>query len=605
MSLFTTLPGYNEWRAGDDIASPNTVCYPAQPGDPGSATRITTLYQRGWGGGADSITSITGDGFVRFRVLGLPEGIAAGFGVHPSVLEPLADPETGPFDGGWAKLYRPQYIRFGFLFAGTTIRLIVDGVALTTPTIPYTVGQATLIQVTRSGGNIIFQINDWSHTVPNSSTPFVLRAAMFGPADFIEDPVIGGAQTLLSLDANVGFQVSYDGALIARVGYQTAGDFAVNDEFVIRARSGRAGYIVQGGSALQRNLSETGSVGFTAELRLAEDIVEVDLPPLAMLASDYPYCEVQATLPPLQMAADAGNLGLGTDASFTAELTLPPLIMQTLSITGGVINAELTLPPLDALSSDYFYTEIDTSLPPLWTFSDDKVGPDEWFVDETVLVGGFFLTPVQFFATIHDGLQITPTLTVALVFDSAVYDALLLDDTMSFEEVLFAIIRAGLALNSNTLAGTPAEAQYAINLDTGAATRYTNFRFVQYAHTRGATYAARKDGVFVLRPGDDDGDAIDALVRFGTRDFNTRSIKRVDQVYLGMHKVTGQVFVRVSGDGGQEYIYEAVGRTATHRATIGKGIQARHWDMDLILVDAGSAELDFVEFDVSVSPRRW
>lgn len=597
MSLYTTQPLINSWDEQDSVSSGNTVCYPAVPGDPGVAATVKTVYQRGWGGGADSIRSITGDGYVRFKVPRIPEGVAAGFGLHPDQLQVLTD-SFSPF-------YRPQYIQYGFLFAGATIRVIEHGVVRSDVTVPYTPAAATFIEVRRSGGEIQYKVNDWTLTVANSDDEFVLRAAMFGPADFVEDPEIGDAYTLTGLDTAVAFAAAIGARYSGNVGFVATGDIAVNDEFHVLARRGRVGFSTTGTSNVTFQLLDDASVGHSASVSFATTGAELELPELVMLASDYFYLEGDMSLPELTVSGEAFGAGV-LGAGFSGDLTLPPLVMSAVSYTGGVLTASLEF-ELDMLSSDYFYLEGVMELPPLWTYSDDLYGPDEWAMDDTLfLAGGFGTDPIVYGYITSDGLELGQMVfEVAIVFDDLMYESLMIGSSMSFIDIVNALLEADALSLSSALSLNAAEAQYAVNLDTGATTRYSNFRFLQYARAGERLFGVKSDGVYAIQGTSDDGDPIQALVRFGTRNFNATQMKRVDAVYLGIQNQTGAVYIRVKGDDGTEYTYQAIPRTGAHRASVGKGIKARLWTMDLILVDAGSAELDYVEFDVSVAPRRW
>jgi hypothetical protein len=144
--------------------------------------------------------------------------------------------------------------------------------------------------------------------------------------------------------------------------------------------------------------------------------------------------------------------------------------------------------------------------------------------------------------------------------------------------------------------------QYGVNAASGALTRYQGFGFTHYARSGQELYGAKADGVYRIRGGDDDGVAIAATIDFGESLLDTARLKSINALYFGAD-TDGAMYVRLRADG-IEHTYPVVPKGGNARATPGRGMEGRAWQVLLEVEDATHLDLDMVEIRLGASARR-
>ncbi|MNN47597.1 hypothetical protein D3C81_1620250 [compost metagenome] len=142
-----------------------------------------------------------------------------------------------------------------------------------------------------------------------------------------------------------------------------------------------------------------------------------------------------------------------------------------------------------------------------------------------------------------------------------------------------------------------------MNVLTRALSQYQGFAFDAFANVNQLLYACRSDGVYLVRPGDDNGDAIDAFVDFGATDFGLTTVKGLDAVYLGA-TTDGQLFVRLRNET-SDRLYRVKQRGPIMRSDPAKGASGRIWNIALEVAAATDFELDLIEVLATPTGRRW
>lgn len=204
---------------------------------------------------------------------------------------------------------------------------------------------------------------------------------------------------------------------------------------------------------------------------------------------------------------------------------------------------------------------------------------------------------------LHEGIGITDTLDFYLVVNLDAYEAIAVGDEMGLSSIIQLAINERMAISGSSAVARREALQYAVNATTGALSTYQNFGFKQFATAAGQTYAITDNGLFKLSGDTDNGDLLNATIDFGATDFGSANLKRVSSVYTGVN-TDGEVYVRVTGDEGQEIIYRVVTEPNECRVKTAKGLAARHWRVRLELTDASYADLDNLEIEIGVSQRR-
>lgn len=545
---YTTSPTVPEYST---TPSTSPVCYPAVPEQLGTQASVTYTAINGWNGGGRSIDPLTGDGAFRFQVSGVPSAVVVGLSG--------ADTSTLPNEPSHA-----------FYVHGTTVEVLESGVSVATSATPH--AYATPLAISRSAGTVTYLHGDWSYTSAVASVgDQYLDAAIYASGDYVDNP-----------------------ELLAPLALNGRAVGTLPPLFGVSLGEGVTSYSLAAG-ILPALFG--GSTGLTGEVGGAT----ASLPLLLARASDYPYSAAEGSLPLLSAYGDGGFPQVSL---ITAVGALPPLAAWSYSYTGEVGSASGSLPLLAAQGSDRSdYGAASGSLPALLgmgltlpDFGDNRA-------DNSFLVAGDFYTSTRRpSGYAQSALTVQDSYTLSMLVDGQVFDSLALSDSTSAYRLLTALAQSGLLLGTDSSTGNVA-AQYAVNALSNALTTYDGFDFLQFARTDAAVYAVRSDGLYRLRPGDDNGSPISVYVDFGETDFGSVKAKTVEQVFLGL-STDGDVLVTLRSDD-VERTYRAIQRGPLLRVNGARGVTARRWNLTLEVVDATELELDTVEQLVAVSTRRW
>lgn len=551
--VFQTHP---VWRPGGVVET--YVCLPADPGQQGAPAQTTYTPIAGWNSGARSVAPLLADGRFEFNVKSGAVGVMVG--LVPRDVSTL-----------------PSEATHAFYIAGDTIKVYESGVEVLTVPEPHVETETFTIE--RSGVVVTYKYGAWTHT---SSVPAVdqqfLDASLYFTGDTVFDPALV-----------LGAGVEGDGyaalrpvnVLASDLDYGTDGGDAVGYARV-------APVVVQG--QVNNIVIGTSLATLRSVQTFSSDISR--------------YAEGSATLAPVTAN---GEDGIEVPAFSYGYATLWPLSAVGVGLTGELGSATATLRAVDVLASNYpvGYGQAYSTLQPLDIVNATLVLPED---DLPVAMSGvgmydFYFTDERVQAQINDGLSLTDALLAVVSITDTTFDMLELRDALTFTQVVESIIRSGLAITGDNSAAQRAAVQYAVNVLTGGLSTYNGFEFDRFAQTSTQVYGSRADGVYVLRPGDDNGLPINIEVDFGADDFATPAAKAVEAVYLGM-ATDGQAYLRTNNDG-EEHLYRVVQRGPIMRSVMAKGVTGRRWNLKLEVVDATQFELDLVEVIVGVRARRW
>jgi hypothetical protein len=293
---------------------------------------------------------------------------------------------------------------------------------------------------------------------------------------------------------------------------------------------------------------------------------------------------------------------------------IPPMGGFSTGLTGTQGDVAATLPTMLGVSADYAYSFVAATFPAM-------TGEASW-VDEndfrTISSELRMGSPVSNMQRVSDAvvshLALISTLNGVLFISDAVYDALVVGDTIASRQSAMDTIGAMLLLGTglvqtNETDLTPqqvasrAPTQYAVNITTGALTTYTGYDFLRYATAGQTSFGAKADGVYRIRPGDDDGAPRPVYIDFGTLLVDSPLVKSIEMVNLAVD-TDGQVFVRLV-TGHSDKLYRVVSRQEASRAVTSRGVGGRSWNVSLEVEDSTDFVLDMVELSVATSSRRW
>ena len=534
------------------------VCFPAQPEIRGTLATTTYTAITGWNGGARSINQLDADGHYEFQIRDVPSGTVVGLSI--------TDASTLPSE--------PTHAIYAH---GTTIDILESGVVVHTAPVAHVYANTYRIQ--RVGLTVRYSGPGWSYEslTPAAGARF-LDTSLYASGEYVDNPKL----TLLA------FSGTASGSLAAMQGYGYEGAYA-EAYGSLSALSGGAGVVLV-----------TQAAG--------------SLRALTGVASQGAYTHGGGTLKPLAGTAEGGypqvNLIVGVGS-------LAPLVGVSLGLTGEVGTVVATLGKLGGWASEGPYAEAFGTLGAMRGYADSGwPQPGETYSNDVALLGDFFLAQDVQLGSITSSLDVADFFDDVIIIEDAIYDSLMLSDSVTATQAIEAVIAMSLLLGNDisnlidsqetSAAGRligAEPAQYAVNVLTNALTNYSGFNFSAFASVDQTLYGAKTDGVYRARAGDDDGTRLNAYVDFGTTDFGAPTVKSVEAVYMGV-ATDGELYARME-TGTHSRLYRVVPRGDMMRAKPAAGVHARLWNVSLEIVDATEFELDLVEIKVGVSSRRW
>ena len=167
-------------------------------------------------------------------------------------------------------------------------------------------------------------------------------------------------------------------------------------------------------------------------------------------------------------------------------------------------------------------------------------------------------------------------------------------DLLVYEDMYAVVIAESDLLVSDTFFG------WAMNLTTGAISKFDNYNFNSLTMTLGAD----KEGIHYLYGDTDNGAAIAGLVETGKLDHDVDYLKRVTDVYLS--KDGGKAKLTVSTENSTEvtYRFRSTDKLEPIKANAAKGAKGKYWQYKLENVAGSVFETDEIEVVVQPLSRR-
>lgn len=543
--VYQRVPAHTEYQK---------VCFPAKPAVSAIPAKVTYTAVTGWNAGANSKTALVGDGYVEFSVSSHPFGVVVGIS-----------------SGNRSSL--PNEQSHAFYIHGNTVDVLEDGRAVATAVITH--NSSRRYRIERSGNTVRMLVDGWSRTSwTQSAGPVVLDASLYASGDYVESPVVMASPT--SMGAAAG---------------------------TIRALTGRAGVAAY--------CEASGTIGpLSGEATaLPYAFAKGQILALSGVAADRPYGSAVGIIPALTGEA-IGGFPQVSIASVVGAIA--PLTGVGVGFSGEIGSAAGAIGPLVGQAADRPYGAAVGSIAALTGFAEEGLGPFESFFSSGLVIGNAFTSPLQASDVITSKLVIGNAFVDGVVAGDVFFNTLIIGSSFTSEYAVEEYFQSGLRIGSRFISDTELDgiegqlarerAQYAVNQNTGAPTQYVGFDFSGFAWTGTQLYGSRPDGVYLVRPGDDDGQALSGMIDFGASDYGTSQAKRVDSVYFGMH-TDACVTLRLATDSG-DHRYPVSRNGPMSRAVGAKGASGRLWNMRLDFEEATHFELDTTEALVGASTRR-
>lgn len=521
------------------------TCYPAIAARPGSPARTEQKDNFAWNSGARSITPVPNDGYVSAAVGDNPVGVQVGFGPRN-----FAGLYSEASHSVVVRRDEATIVEFGYTAAG-----------------PFPA--PSTIEVRRQRGQVSYLLDGvevYSSAIGSAGEAYMV-AGLYATGDFVDSPSIGALANMVA-------------------------ELRVPAVAVAIADDDNVSWVV----------TETAPVALAAQL---DRIVGVDqfscvLPAVIAIAADAPLSRVMAKLPGPTIAAE---LGLAEEVPTNMVAMLPPLTLSATLMTGQSLSFshQVKLAFVAADVDDYAFVRAELPVHLKIAAVAPYLPEDVADGSDAVALYDFAGLDVGLLLIAMDGLEVSSSAELTLVLELTAMDGLSIAESASLGSVVEMLAMEQVAVFSDTSIARRQALQYAMNIATGAPTRYEGFDYLAFATVDQVTYALKADGLYRL------GDATEplerALVDFGATDLGSSNAKRMESAYLGL-RTDGEVFLRVRADAGHEQVYRACGVTDTLRARLAKGVVGRTWNIKLELVDPSFAEVDSIELFVGVSQRR-
>lgn len=534
------------------------ICVPAVPEQ--TAVPATTSYTAivGWNAGGRSIEPIAQDGYFEFKVSPGPIGVVVGL-VSQNISTLPSEPTHA------------------FYAHGTQVDIIESGTVVATA--PGAFSSAKPMRISRSGVQVTYTYDGWTYeSAEPSYNPQFLDAALYYTGDSVVDPIVvqgsGGVGTV-------------DATLPSLSGLASDYDYGVDGDY------GQTYATLQ---PLEGVAQATNTAVFSASGTLAA---------MSGMAADFALSYGQVEGSTAALTGDATG-GFPAPAFVYGYGVVSSMSGNSVALVGEIGEAAGFTAVMAGMATDFDapWGQASGTLPSLQgnavltTPAADLPRLQQGFV-----LGDSYFAPLVARETIREGLQLSGEFDATVIVTDSFMDGLIMQDTYTVSQAIQAIVEAGLLL-SGANDPTAIPVQYAVNTLTGALSTYQGFDFRGFARTGGQTYAARADGLYRVRAGDDDdGEPITVDIDLGADGFGVPNAKTIDAVYLGM-ATDGQVYLRANVDG-DERRYRVVQRDHMMRALLARGVTGRRWNLALEVVDATEMELDLVEILVAVNQRRW
>lgn len=576
------------------VQEPAKPAIPPRPPTPARPARAVYNFHFGWNAGAHSVDVLPADwlGTAQFDI-GKPVGAVVGFA--PVAVTPTAERSSS------------YHIKFGLVFGDGIIRLREDGI--TTTTLGSMTG-ADQIKAMVFGRTIEWYRND---TLLYRG-PFVMESAYY-----LDAVLYAGNDEVANPSLTDGVEAEPDGAHLMMAALKL--NAAMGSQWNFTNRMGAMKMLASEDAICQGNLVmrpmrvpvERGN----GEMRGAK------LRGLYVSAAE--QRQNGFARPVMRRMEALGYMSGGDDAwipkySIGAMGFLPVVGVGTV-LGGQNHHYELQLRALDLMASQSAYGESRLAMLPMTGVGDMEAITNVMKSQE--LLGAVpTLQGLQYIAiVVAETLSAAGTITidaVAVLADASetigVEDeasvvarilATLVEQLGVFEKYTTLVYRVtGSGPGQVITPVEPGEA-WAVNAETNGSTRYDNYLFNSLMTIKGKPFGVKPTGVYLLEGATDGGTKTQAGVSFGTHDFNTQVLKRIEAVYVGVSS-TGALVLKIS-DGKQEYAYRA--RRADDRMKVqrfdpGKGLRANYFTFELLAQDGQAFELDNITFNLAATKRR-
>lgn len=309
---------------------------------------------------------------------------------------------------------------------------------------------------------------------------------------------------------------------------------------------------------------------------------------LTMASDDTLQMDLTSPVPTLEMTGTMLGVPSVPEGMI---LTLPPLSwggMRIQRIKPGEIDADMPVPELRMGDYAYGGIEVGISAPTLVMRSPPPPGVARTWREFGASVDSWTFQ-IQYDEVITEEATLEDALNVDQLEGSTTEEEAEADDSWTFVvDPVADVAESPEAADSWNFYVTPAAplepgtSAWAVNLDTGASSRYEGYGFNSFFERDGVRYGVASDGIYRLDADRDSGEHIEARLYVVQTDFGSDRVKYVPKVYVGGTSAR-PIHVTMSADG-VERTYQARNASANldvHRVDLGVGVKANYWGVTI------------------------
>lgn len=508
---------------------------PAVAGRPATPSQTIIDYNIGWNAGAHSIAQLGAYDFATFSVDQTTVGAAVGYSV--------ADTSAGY-----------EELLYAWVFTNGIAKIMEAGAVVATSGAFVSTDRFDIL---RLGSKVLYRKNGAVvHTTTGATTvALYLDTSLYSAGDAVRSPAIGhSASAEMSI-----LPLTMFGAEGAK-----ADAIMVMEPLTMRGESYGRG---------------------TAAMSIL---------PLTMTASNKSYGAATMSILPLTMDASSGFL---IPTFSKASMSMPPLAIGALGLTGTIGGAHMSSLPLRLSAADHAYGDARMTMELPTLAASAYEGNLRATMGSTLMLNTDLSAETLLLAVMDSSGTLTGVIGVGLHLPISMRSVGTLHSNLTPKAIFNALMES-----SGTLVGiTPDTGDsyevWVLNADTKASSRYENFPMNSFAYYDGAYLGGASDGLCLLDGDTDAGSHIQAMIDLGALNFGTLELKRVLHAYLGVVSET-HMLVKLIVDG-QEYLYSARKQSdnlRTQRVDLGRGLKASYFSLQVYNQAGGDFDLAKIEF---------
>jgi hypothetical protein len=278
-----------------------------------------------------------------------------------------------------------------------------------------------------------------------------------------------------------------------------------------------------------------------------------------------------------------------TDTSMYGNAVLPfftlSAVLKNNCSRGSATLAPLRMQSLGAVMATARVSRGAAVLPALGMVSPGAMMATEHHMVGAAVLPAFSLSARMVTARAMQGAAVLPAFTLSAILRRAA--------SLQGAAVLPAL---RLVSTMYTVKAAPGFAGMAVNLRNKAITKYSGFNFTGFAVLNGKLYGTSAAGIHLLEGSDDNGVAIDAVLRTGRFDLHAEQVRRIVDAWLSA-RFAGQAVLRVhetEGDTDDVSEYDIDGEDgALHdeRIPFERGHEGRFVEFEIVNVDGSDFDL--------------